>query len=108
MVTPIGFRWRNQYQEKTDIPVRIYVHEQGPGGPDGRPYTVHMYGRSDAVDKKKARSGVAPDFVHACDAAHLMMTVNAAAEEGITNIVTVHDSFGCLAPRAERFRSFSK
>ena len=104
--TPTGFPWRNQYQEKTDVQVRIYVHEQGPEGsegPDGRPYTVHIYGRSNAVDKKKARSGVAPNFVHACDAAHLMMTVNAAASDGITNIVTVHDSFGCLASQAERF-----
>jgi Autographiviridae RNA polymerase len=35
-----------------------------------------------------------------CDAAHLLRTVN----EGITSIATVHDSFGCLASRVERFR----
>ena len=35
-----------------------------------------------------------------CDAAHLLRTVN----EGITSIATVHDSFGCLPSRAERFR----
>jgi DNA-directed RNA polymerase len=33
-----------------------------------------------------------------------MLTVNAAASEGITDIATVHDSFGCLASRAGRFR----
>ena len=33
-----------------------------------------------------------------------MLTVNAAAKEGITSIATVHDSFGCLAAHAERFR----
>jgi DNA-directed RNA polymerase len=33
-----------------------------------------------------------------------MRTVNAAVVEGITSIATVHDSFGCLASRAERFR----
>jgi DNA-directed RNA polymerase, mitochondrial len=33
-----------------------------------------------------------------------MQVVNRAASEGIVNIVTVHDSFGCLAPRAPRFR----
>ena len=38
------------------------------------------------------------------DAAHLMLTVNAAVAEGITSIATVHDSFGCLPSRAERFR----
>jgi DNA-directed RNA polymerase len=33
-----------------------------------------------------------------------MLTVNAAVSEGITSIATVHDSFGCLPSRAERFR----
>ena len=45
-----------------------------------------------------------PNFVHACDAAHLHLTVNAAVAEGITSIATVHDCFGCLPSRAERFR----
>jgi DNA-directed RNA polymerase, mitochondrial len=34
-----------------------------------------------------------------------MLTVNDAVAEGITSIATVHDSFGCLASRAERFRN---
>jgi DNA-directed RNA polymerase, mitochondrial len=34
----------------------------------------------------------------------LLRTVNAAAAEGVTLLATVHDSFGCLASRAERFR----
>src|SRR5262245_60806105 len=38
------------------------------------------------------------------DAGHLMMVVNAAAAEGTTNIVTLHDSFGCLASQAKRCR----
>jgi DNA-directed RNA polymerase len=33
-----------------------------------------------------------------------MLTVNAAAAEGITSIATVHDCFGCLPSKAERFR----
>jgi DNA-directed RNA polymerase len=33
-----------------------------------------------------------------------LRTGNAAVEEGITSIATVHDSFGCLPSRAERFR----
>jgi DNA-directed RNA polymerase, mitochondrial len=39
-----------------------------------------------------------------CDAAHLLLTVNAAVAEDITLLATVHDSFGCLPSRAERFR----
>ena len=32
------------------------------------------------------------------------LLVNAAVDAGITSIATVHDSFGCLPSRAERFR----
>jgi DNA-directed RNA polymerase len=56
------------------------------------------------IDRRKTKNGVAPNFVHACDAAHLMRTVNAAVAEGITSIATVHDSFGCLPSCAGRFR----
>jgi DNA-directed RNA polymerase len=55
------------------------------------------------IDKARAVNAVAPNFVHACDAAHLLRTVNAAVSEGITSIATVHDSFGCLPPRATHF-----
>jgi DNA-directed RNA polymerase, mitochondrial len=34
----------------------------------------------------------------------LLRTVNAAVSEGITSVATVHDCFGCLPSRAERFR----
>ena len=37
-------------------------------------------------------------------AAHVLLTVNAAVTEDITSLATVHDSFGCLPSRAERFR----
>jgi DNA-directed RNA polymerase len=34
----------------------------------------------------------------------LLRTVNAAVREDIRSIATIHDSFGCLPSRAERFR----
>jgi DNA-directed RNA polymerase len=43
-----------------------------------------------------------PPIVHACDAAHLMLTVNDAVAEGITSIAAVHDYFGRLPSDAER------
>ena len=54
------------------------------------------------IREEKARNSSAPNFVHSRDAAHLVLCVNAAMSEGITNIVTVHDSFACLAPQAKR------
>jgi DNA-directed RNA polymerase len=35
----------------------------------------------------------------------LLLTVNACADEGIVDIATVHDSFGCLPSRAGRFNA---
>jgi DNA-directed RNA polymerase len=55
------------------------------------------------IAKEKAASAVAPNVVHACDASHLLRTVAAAADEGIVDVATVHDSFGCLPSRATRF-----
>ena len=46
---------------------------------------------------------MAPNFVHALDSSHLLLTVGACADEGITDIATVHDSFGCLPSEADRF-----
>jgi len=50
-----------------------------------------------AIDEEKSADGVAANRVHACDAAHLLLVASAAAVEGIRQIATVHDSFGCLA-----------
>ena len=55
------------------------------------------------ADKDKAKAGVSANVTHACDASHLLLTVCAAADEGIVDIATVHDSFGCLPSRAGRF-----
>jgi DNA-directed RNA polymerase, mitochondrial len=52
------------------------------------------------IDKAGMRNSVAPCFVHSLDACHLMMVVNAYHGP----LALVHDSFGCHAGEAERFR----
>jgi DNA-directed RNA polymerase len=61
-----------------------------------------IVGDTDQVDRRKAVNSVTANFVHSADAAHLQMVALAAQAEGI-DMVAVHDSFGCLAPRAKRF-----
>jgi DNA-directed RNA polymerase, mitochondrial len=98
---PTGFPWANRYFKQKTTQVRLYLHKLGV------PFRVLLTtgeGDEPEIDVKSAKNGVAPNFVHACDAAHSMRTVNAAVAEGITSIATVHDSFGCLPSRAERFR----
>jgi DNA-directed RNA polymerase len=99
--TPAGIPWINRYHVPKYRTIKLWLDDLAT-------YyrTLRVVGEKRKIDKTKTRNGVTANFVHACDAAHLMLTVNAAVSvaEGITSIATVHDSFGCLAPQAERFR----
>ncbi len=57
------------------------------------------------IDKSKARSAVAPNVIHSMDAAHLLLTVLAAKEEGYSCFSLIHDSFGTHAGKTDRFFS---
>jgi DNA-directed RNA polymerase len=94
--TPLGLPWINRYHAPVLKRVGLWLR-------DTRIRTVVAEGSEKAIDKDKAANGVAPNFVHALDAAHLLMTTNACVSENITQLATVHDSFGCLAPQATRF-----
>jgi DNA-directed RNA polymerase len=98
--SPSGFPWVNRYQEPVVEQIRLIFRSIGIRTRVSAATGEHKPG----IDVRRAGQGAPPNFVHACDAAHLMLTVNAAVAEGITSIATVHDSFGCLASRATRFR----
>jgi DNA-directed RNA polymerase, mitochondrial len=99
--TPAGVPWINLYYKPDYKQIKLWLHNDGV---KVRYTTKVAVGNSAEIDKNKAVNGVSPNFVHACDAAHLLRTVNAAVAEGIRSIATVHDSFGCLPSRAARFR----
>jgi len=99
-ISPAGVPWINCYNKKVTKRVHLWLHDRGVRVQ----HTVKLAMDELAeIDKTRAVNAVAANFVHACDAAHLLRTVNAAVSEGITSIATVHDSFGCLPPRAARF-----
>ena len=95
--TPTGFVLRNCYYESNVKTVDVWLADQRIS------YRL-ADGHTKRIRKQKAANGIAPNLVHALDAAHLCLTVNAAVREGINNLALVHDSFGCLAPQAPRFR----
>ena len=54
------------------------------------------------IRKTKAMNSAAPNFIHAIDAAHLVQTVNTAAQFfKIDDILTVHDCYACHAADAD-------
>lgn len=100
--TPVGIPWINRYHEKVLDSVSLYLNDKGI---KERVRVLIATGSKREIDKDKSANGVAPNFVHALDAAHLLRVVNASNLEGIRSIATVHDSFGCLAPQARRFNA---
>lgn len=98
--SPAGLPCINRYHENTTEVIDLWCYDKGV---KLRTQVTVATGYEAPIAKDKAAAGIAPNFVHSHDAAHLLLTVAAAAEEGIGDIATVHDSFGCLPSRATRF-----
>ena len=94
--TPAGLPCVNRYHEATTKTLQLWLHNE-------RISVNVAVGNEAALLKKKCTQAVAPNFVHSMDAAHLLLVAGACADEGITDVVTVHDSFGCLPAHADRF-----
>lgn len=96
--TPSGVPLANSYHQPITKRITLWLHDRGVK----LPYrTVVADGDAKPIDKKSAMAAIAPNFVHALDAAHLALTVDESYDEGIRNFATVHDSFGCLAPDSD-------
>ena len=91
-----GFPFVNMYHEPNVVTVDLRS-----GGVRAQ-YRVADGTLPETMDAKMLNAA-SPNFVHSLDAAHLMLTVLRANEDGIPDILTVHDSLACLAPRATRF-----
>jgi DNA-directed RNA polymerase len=95
-VSPAGLPCVNRYHDVNTKEVQLWLHNE-------RISVTVGTGNQEPIKKKKCQQAISPNFVHSMDAAHLLLTVGAAADEGITDVVTVHDSFGCLPAHADRF-----
>jgi len=60
---------------------------------------------TDQICSRKSAQGMAPNWVHSCDAAHLQLSVARAKEEGIDAFMLIHDSFGTHCADTGRFGS---
>jgi DNA-directed RNA polymerase len=98
--TPTGMPWVNRYHKRLHMTLRLWLHDRGV---KQEIRTKVAVGFEKDIDKEKSANGIAPNFVHALDAAHLQLAVNGSVAAGILSVATVHDSFGCLAPQARLF-----
>jgi DNA-directed RNA polymerase len=70
---------------------------------NGKALCRHYPRYSNEVDAREQANAIAPNFVHSFDSSHLQLTVNAAAKEGMTNFLFIHDSFATDCNDATRF-----
>jgi DNA-directed RNA polymerase len=87
--TPIGFTPFQEYQTQELTRVSTFW-----GGVRVRLGLVKNTGK---LDRRKQASGISPNFVHSCDASHLMMTVLRCLDKGLTDFSLIHDSYGTHA-----------
>lgn len=86
---PIHQSYRVQYGH------RIKVHWQG------REIKVTLAVDGSGLDTRAQANGVAPNFVHSLDAAHLRAVARGARAAGINHLALIHDSFGTHAARTD-------
>jgi DNA-directed RNA polymerase, mitochondrial len=72
------------------------IHTQLAGS-----FQVRVGNYTESLNKSKQRNGVAPNFVHSQDAAHLRATCRLAKAAGITSLALIHDDYGTHAADTE-------
>jgi DNA-directed RNA polymerase len=76
-MSPSGFPAHQTYYKTASFQVKTRLHGS---------YYIRTTEKKDEPDAGRHASGMAPNFVHSLDAAHLHMTVAALAEQGVTSI----------------------
>jgi DNA-directed RNA polymerase len=94
--TPLGFPVVNFYFDPIRKETKIKINRAEKSA-------IHFHGYDTNKPDTQAYTSAAANYVHSLDAAHLHMVAATAARECIA-MVGVHDSFSCLAPRANRFK----
>lgn len=91
--SPVGFPVMQAYWDIEERRVKTALN--------GAIVKVTMGERTDKLDRKAQTNGISPNFVHSCDAAHMMLTTVRAEQEGIHSFAMIHDSFGTTAAETE-------
>jgi DNA-directed RNA polymerase len=96
-ISPTGLKVRQRYTlpEKGDKIALEY---------SGMKIYLQKLGKSKKADCHKHKQGISPNFVHSCDAAHMMKTVNTAKAAGIDSFLMIHDSYATHAADMEALR----
>lgn len=99
--TPSGFPAVQRYTKPDVKRVKIFLYDREAKLRKQTRVTLHSDGPK--YDTRKARAGIAPNFVHSLDSAHMQLAIVHAMEQGIQDFFMIHDSFGTTAGQTWSF-----
>lgn len=91
--TPTGFLAVQNYTKPRAKRVDIFFR--------GTRTSLSYLTQGTTLDKAKQAAGIAPNYVHSMDAAHLIDSVRLSGYNGVESFAMVHDSFGTLPSDTE-------
>ncbi len=87
--TPDGLPILQEYKKQSGVIVNAFW--------GGRRVTMTLQTETSNICSRSQVNGVAPNFVHSLDAAHLRAVALRAKRNGINSLAVIHDSFGTHA-----------
>lgn len=87
--TPVGLPVLQEYREIAGERLKVHF--------GGQRVDLWIAKEGSKLSKRRQASGIAPNFVHSLDSAHLMATVGLGVRNGLYNWCMIHDSFGVHA-----------
>jgi len=90
--TPSGFPACQDYFEAEVHRINTWLHG---------PLKIRVLTETEEPDVTRHASGMAPNFVHSLDAAHLHLTTADAVRQGIRSLAMIHDDYGTHAANAQ-------
>lgn len=67
----------------------------------GKQLRIYDNVRTGDIDRRTQASGIAPNFIHSMDAAHLQLTTCNCVDKGVKHFAMIHDSFGTSLAQAQ-------
>jgi DNA-directed RNA polymerase, mitochondrial len=100
--TPMGFPVVNAYYEPEFVQIKTFLWNKALNTMSPhRPKVRSAYSKK--LVNNKQRDGIAPNFVHSLDAAHLQSVVVNSVDAGINDFLLIHDSFASLPNQMDDF-----
>lgn len=92
-LTPSGLTVKQQYKVDQRMEVNVFFQKTR--------VRVSLNEETEQLDGRRQSQGVAPNWVHSLDAAHMARTINASHALGLRSYSMIHDSYGTHAGNAQ-------